>query len=1621
MKRLNRKETRFIALILAVCMIIGILYINDREKVALADSPSISYSATSISDLNSCITVEGETVNVVKKTLKFIVGTNAVSVNVGQIASGEGLKSPFTGIKYVDSDGADGLNMTLSSTNTSIKIYVTKPNPTESNPDAVAEELCYEYIWSVASVGFYDPTLSFDSNYNAQILVGEENDKDASRFQGNLEQQAGSGNENNIFVGQVKYCIDKNSATTTETNFKSYSEAKDSVNETKDYASDGTYYLHKAYFVGETKVCDCTITSPAAVRMSTKEIPSQIKVSFKDTGDELGFSNGVYTGANIGDEIIIWFMTSDAICKDGDEEIGWNYDTTKLKAGNSTFKNEPADMPNNRTSSQEFKILEAANGSDNIEIKYTIHSQKEGKREPDYTGTITLAVGNSKPIIGDVTVKTSNTSDAVPLNPIEGTYYAKSGDKKVYITAPVTMPDNANGATVSGVTIGTHKDDDNNDVPTAATSIGSNQWTVTDGNPIAVGNNTIPIVATSSTSLTSDTKNITVVLDDKEPEISDFKLFQDELAEGGVGTGGADTEEAAVASQPDYFTSTKTYQIKFGLSDAGGSELDKTRLTVEEKIGTGEFSSVPATETPKDSDNYVVSRDFTGNPSKCFNEVVTYKVTIEDKAGNVTTKYYKYKFINETITVRSDVMAIEQVLSPYEEKTTKFRTSLSKIYVKYTVTTNDKPLNDIPDFDFAGAEITVWGKAKDGETGSVLLKNKDGVVSGKTVADALVSESGQPYQYVFVVGYEETVSASRSNIKATFTNTNNYSVDDKITVISVDLSDPTASLTGSESTWYSKLVIKITCSDVDGSYYSGLKTAKLTQSGGESDNGEQNILSGDPTEIPSFTVAQSSSVSGTTIKIDVEDKVGRKYSVSKTYHVDEDEPTKESFTVGGIAAENIGDKVYEGDPVVAFEIKDNLNIAAYKLTVESPVGTKTVEGTNSGFTDSVKSVPVSQKVSQIIGQAVANGTYTLTLTAKDSAGNALDTVTTKFIVDNTKPVNDVIITTAKPAKFEKYHSSYSNPESGVSYEYGQYYAGKVSVDLQVIDDNVDTNDIVVTDNGDRVNVSWSAATINGKAGYKASYSTSNEGSHTITIATTDRAGQKATAKAVTYNVDNTAPTITASLNGSAISGGSGVRYLNVNGNVVVTANDKYFDEDDFTRVVKRTTPDKAVNNDTSNISNGSTPYTTDADYEITYKVVDRAGRETTLGPIEFRVDKVAPKLEVTGAASGGTARTNVSASMIITEDFYWDMTSVTCKIYKKVDGQGERLFEDVKVNPTSARTAINRALAEDGEYRFEMEATDKCGNHTTYTYSFIVDANAPLIELSGVKNYDSTDKAVDLIVKVTENFYTTNKLSISGTRTDINGDVEKLNLTGYNVNAAKVTTIPQQFKEDGIYDINVRSVDKAGNEDNKKVHFTIDSKAPIIKSLPEYDGTLFSEFKWDEYPDDLVTDLTVCQVTILMDGVEYDGLTELSDGSHTLRIEAVDELGHESSAEYTFLVDTKPPTILVTGVENGEVILEERNIDISLQLDEDMLRSVTLNGKAISVANNTAKLTINEKGTYTLKVEAVDKAGNVSTIEYTFTFGKTANWWWLIILIAAILLLLIIFFIIYKNRRNQKN
>jgi hypothetical protein len=114
-----------------------------------------------------------------------------------------------------------------------------------------------------------------------------------------------------------------------------------------------------------------------------------------------------------------------------------------------------------------------------------------------------------------------------------------------------------------------------------------------------------------------------------------------------------------------------------------------------------------------------------------------------------------------------------------------------------------------------------------------------------------------------------------------------------------------------------------------------------------------------------------------------------------------------------------------------------------------------------------------------------------------------------------------------------------------------------------------------------------------------------------------------------------------------------------------------------------------------------------------------------------------------------------------------------------------------------------------------MAAEDKCGNKAQASYTFILDGKAPIITLTGVGNYDKTVEDVILGITVDETFFASNKVVLTGTRIDINGEKHKVDFNDFNPNAGKVTTFEQMFKEDGIYDISIESTDKAGNKSSK--------------------------------------------------------------------------------------------------------------------------------------------------------------------------------------------------------------
>ena len=348
----------------------------------------------------------------------------------------------------------------------------------------------------------------------------------------------------------------------------------------------------------------------------------------------------------------------------------------------------------------------------------------------------------------------------------------------------------------------------------------------------------------------------------------------------------------------------------------------------------------------------------------------------------------------------------------------------------------------------------------------------------------------------------------------------------------------------------------------------------------------------------------------------------------------------------------------------------------------------------------------------------------------------------------------------------------------------------------------------------------------------------------------------------------------------------------------------------------------------------------------------------------------------------------------MTEAFWKDASGTVTITRKPKDGAQESTYKTIDFKPTARTTTMTETLSETGEYKVTFTGKDRAGHSAeAASYTVKIDTGKPVIALSGVKNNDKTTDAVEFTAQIDEDFYLTKSVSIKATRTYLDKTsyqekTEDLQITGYNP-AAATTLIRNTFTEDGIYKIQIGCKDAAGNTDTQEVSFTIDKTKPVIdaKVLAAYAGKL-TAFSWDYDLDDIIYDLTVCDVHMYLNGTEYDGTSEVEDGAYELKIVAEDELGNQTEETSNFSLDTKAPTFIVTGVEDGEVKNEQYDINVSLQLEEDTLDSVSLNGKAIEIKDDAASITVTEKGDYKLTMKAHDEAGNEAEKTISFTYGE---------------------------------
>ncbi|KFE70050.1 polymorphic toxin-type HINT domain-containing protein [Hyalangium minutum] len=140
------------------------------------------------------------------------------------------------------------------------------------------------------------------------------------------------------------------------------------------------------------------------------------------------------------------------------------------------------------------------------------------------------------------------------------------------------------------------------------------------------------------------------------------------------------------------------------------------------------------------------------------------------------------------------------------------------------------------------------------------------------------------------------------------------------------------------------------------------------------------------------------------------------------------------------------------------------------------------------------------------------------------------------------------------------------------------------------------------------------------------------------------------------------------------------------------------------------------------------------------------------------------------------------------------------------------------------------------------------------------------------------------------------------------------------------------------------------------------------------------------HPTWTVTSSGPVTVEATLDGAPFVGGTAVTaEGSHELRVMVRDAAGREAQAQVGFAIDTTPPRLTLTGVEEGE----RRNTPavLGFTVEEEHPGSVeaTLDGAPMASGD-----TVSAEGAHVWTVAATDAAGNRSEVQRHFVVDVTA-------------------------------
>lgn len=549
---------------------------------------------------------------------------------------------------------------------------------------------------------------------------------------------------------------------------------------------------------------------------------------------------------------------------------------------------------------------------------------------------------------------------------------------------------------------------------------------------------------------------------------------------------------------------------------------------------------------------------------------------------------------------------------------------------------------------------------------------------------------------------------------------------------------------------------------------------------------------------------------------------------------------------------------------------------------------------------------------------------------------------------------------------------------------------------------------------------------------------------------TDRTGHSSEASKV-YSIDKDSPTISVSYDNTEED-----NFYNRNRVATITVHERNFDPSKFTVSGSSGVLGSWSNN--GEVWVNTISFTEDKDYNFSLDCIDRAGNKAkTYTSENFTVDKTAPKLSVSwdvpNPSNENYFNSHRTATITVVEHNF------DSNLFKKT-GSGVMSGWSSNGDVHTATVSFN----EDGEFEFGIGGTDKAGNASEVYNSgkFNIDATLPKLSIEGVEEGISYKEDIKFSVNMSDDNIDSSKSSVEllGRKS---GNIRVSGAISGKSGTFTLDNIPKEELYDDVYTLKATVTDKAGNVESKNIKFSVNrfgSKYTFLDAdilgnyIREPKTVVINETNVDKL------DLNKARVRVIRDGSEvkvsrnqisiketggdvdkynYSYSVDKSvfdrDGKYIVQVysHALEGTDYSSvSEEYAFILDSKKPEIIISGLEDGKTYKDyKKKITIDIR-DKSKITEVSaiLNGKSVPLSkeNGIYTLEIQEsKNKQSLSITVKDKAGNESTksIEDFIISSEVAtfivNQWWFKWGIGAIIAFLAaLIALIVKSRRDSR-